>query len=137
MALLHSPYNNSLHYICYEYCLHYIYCPHCSTHSAGEDPYLGAPLMVLPNMAGEDPYLGAPLTALPNMAGEDPYLGAPLTALPNMAGEDPYLGAPLTAAYVRGVQSEKVAAVVKHFVLNNQVRLQSQQPGRINVQSRS
>jgi len=37
-----------------------------------------------------------------------------------ISGEEPALGARLAAAYVRGVQSEKVAAVVKHFVLNNQ-----------------
>ena len=38
-----------------------------------------------------------------------------------LAGEEPTLGAVLTAAYVRGVQSERVAAVVKHFILNSQV----------------
>lgn len=37
-----------------------------------------------------------------------------------LSGEDPYLGAQLTGAYVRGVQSQGVLAVMKHFVLNNQ-----------------
>lgn len=37
-----------------------------------------------------------------------------------LSGEEPSLGAVLTAAYVRGVQSENVAAVVKHFALNSQ-----------------
>jgi len=35
-------------------------------------------------------------------------------------GEDPYLAARIAAAYVRGVQSQKVIATVKHFVCNNQ-----------------
>ena len=37
-----------------------------------------------------------------------------------LSGEDPYLGSVLTAEYVKGIQSEGVAACVKHFVLNNQ-----------------
>ena len=37
------------------------------------------------------------------------------------AGEDGALGAPLSSAYVRGVQSMGVAAVVKHWILNSQV----------------
>ena len=37
-----------------------------------------------------------------------------------LSGEDPFLGARLAERYVRGVQSEGVAAVVKHFVLNSQ-----------------
>ncbi|KAL1522272.1 hypothetical protein AB1Y20_017266 [Prymnesium parvum] len=37
-----------------------------------------------------------------------------------LSGEEPSLGAVLTAEYVRGVQAEGVAAVVKHFVLNSQ-----------------
>ena len=37
-----------------------------------------------------------------------------------LSGEDPALGAPMADAYVRGVQSAGVAAVVKHFVLNGQ-----------------
>jgi len=37
-----------------------------------------------------------------------------------LSGEDGALGAPLAAAYVEGVQSEGVAAVVKHFALNSQ-----------------
>ena len=37
-----------------------------------------------------------------------------------ISGEDGALGGPLAAAYVRGVQSEGVAAVVKHWVLNSQ-----------------
>ena len=37
-----------------------------------------------------------------------------------ISGEDGALGAPLAAAYVRGVQSQGVACVVKHFVLNQQ-----------------
>ena len=32
------------------------------------------------------------------------------------SGEDGALGGPLSAAFVRGVQSEGVAAVVKHWV---------------------
>lgn len=34
-------------------------------------------------------------------------------------GEDPYLASLMTAGYVRGVQSNGVAACVKHFALNN------------------
>ena len=37
-----------------------------------------------------------------------------------LSGEEPRLGEVLVAAYVQGVQSEKVAAVVKHYALNNQ-----------------
>jgi beta-glucosidase len=37
-----------------------------------------------------------------------------------LSGEDPYLGARLTEAYVEGVQSKGVAAVMKHWVFNNQ-----------------
>ena len=37
-----------------------------------------------------------------------------------LSGEEPGLGAKLTPQYVRGVQAEGVAAVVKHFVLNSQ-----------------
>jgi len=35
-------------------------------------------------------------------------------------GEDPYLTSRLAVAYVKGLQSEKVLASVKHFALNNQ-----------------
>jgi beta-glucosidase len=35
-------------------------------------------------------------------------------------GEDPYLAARLVVGYVKGVQSEKVIATVKHFAANNQ-----------------
>ncbi len=35
-------------------------------------------------------------------------------------GDDPYLGSELTRAYVRGVQSQGVLAVVKHWVFNSQ-----------------
>ena len=35
-------------------------------------------------------------------------------------GEDPYLAARLAAAYVTGLQSQKVLASTKHFALNNQ-----------------
>ncbi len=35
-------------------------------------------------------------------------------------GEDPYLASVMTVAFVRGVQSEKVIACVKHFAANNQ-----------------
>lgn len=37
-----------------------------------------------------------------------------------LSGEDPMLGSVLAAAYVQGVQSEGVAAVVKHWVFNEQ-----------------
>eukprot|EP00931_Biecheleriopsis_adriatica_P067372 TRINITY_DN41523_c0_g1_i1.p1 TRINITY_DN41523_c0_g1~~TRINITY_DN41523_c0_g1_i1.p1 ORF type:complete len:694 (-),score=118.80 TRINITY_DN41523_c0_g1_i1:122-2182(-) len=37
-----------------------------------------------------------------------------------LSGEDPYLGARLTAAYIRGVHSEGVMAVAKHFAFNEQ-----------------
>ena len=37
-----------------------------------------------------------------------------------LSGEDGALGAPLADGYVRGVQGEGVAAVVKHFVLSSQ-----------------
>ena len=37
-----------------------------------------------------------------------------------ISGEEPALGAALTAAYVRGVQGAGVAAVAKHFTLNQQ-----------------
>lgn len=35
-------------------------------------------------------------------------------------GEDPFLAARMAAAYVQGVQSEKVIATAKHFAVNNQ-----------------
>jgi len=35
-------------------------------------------------------------------------------------GEDPYLAGEISAPYVRGVQSNNVAACVKHYALNNQ-----------------
>lgn len=35
-------------------------------------------------------------------------------------GEDPYLAGHMSAPYVRGVQSNGVAACVKHYALNNQ-----------------
>ena len=35
-------------------------------------------------------------------------------------GEDPYLASKMVVPYVKGVQSNNVAACVKHFVLNNQ-----------------
>ena len=35
-------------------------------------------------------------------------------------GEDPFLAGKLSAQYVKGVQSNKVAACVKHFAVNNQ-----------------
>jgi len=37
-----------------------------------------------------------------------------------LSGEDPYLGSKLAKAYVQGIQSEGVAAVVKHWVFNEQ-----------------
>lgn len=37
-----------------------------------------------------------------------------------LSGEDPYLGAVLATAYVKGVQSQGVLAVVKHWVMNEQ-----------------
>ena len=37
-----------------------------------------------------------------------------------LTGEDPYLGAALASRYVQGVQSEGVAACVKHYAANNQ-----------------
>lgn len=35
-------------------------------------------------------------------------------------GEDPYLASKMAVAYIQGVQSNKVAACVKHFAVNNQ-----------------
>jgi beta-glucosidase len=35
-------------------------------------------------------------------------------------GEDPVLAAKMSTAYIRGVQSQKVVATVKHFAVNNQ-----------------
>jgi len=37
-----------------------------------------------------------------------------------LSGEDPYLGARLVRPYVRGIQSQGVLAVVKHFAFNEQ-----------------
>eukprot|EP00928_Gymnodinium_smaydae_P063437 TRINITY_DN46_c1_g2_i1.p1 TRINITY_DN46_c1_g2~~TRINITY_DN46_c1_g2_i1.p1 ORF type:complete len:887 (-),score=95.81 TRINITY_DN46_c1_g2_i1:349-3009(-) len=37
-----------------------------------------------------------------------------------ISGEDPYLGAKLTEAYVKGVQSQGVASVIKHWAFNHQ-----------------
>lgn len=37
-----------------------------------------------------------------------------------LSGEDPYLGAALVGPLVRGVQSQRVVACAKHWVLNNQ-----------------
>jgi len=37
-----------------------------------------------------------------------------------LSGEDPYLGAKLTRAYVQGAQSQRLIAVVKHWVMNEQ-----------------
>jgi len=37
-----------------------------------------------------------------------------------LSGEDPYLGARLTEAYVEGVQSKGVFAIMKHWVFNHQ-----------------
>lgn len=35
-------------------------------------------------------------------------------------GEDPYLASKMAVSYIQGVQSNKVAACVKHFAVNNQ-----------------
>ena len=35
-------------------------------------------------------------------------------------GEDPYLDSRMAVNYIKGVQSEGVAATVKHFAVNNQ-----------------
>lgn len=37
-----------------------------------------------------------------------------------LSGEDPYLGAELAIKAVRGIQSNKVLANIKHFIANNQ-----------------
>ncbi len=44
--------------------------------------------------------------------------------------EDPFLNSQLAVAAVEGIQSQHVAACVKHFVLNNQ----ETERGRINVE---
>jgi len=41
-------------------------------------------------------------------------------------GEDPYLASTMVVPYVKGVQSNGVAACVKHYVLNNQEKWRSQ-----------
>ena len=43
-----------------------------------------------------------------------------------ISGEEPSLGAAMGSAYVRGVQSQGVAAVVKHFAVNNQETLRTE-----------
>ena len=45
-------------------------------------------------------------------------------------GEDPFLSSQMCVPYIRGVQSNGVAACIKHFVLNNQ----EQWRGKINVE---
>ncbi len=50
-------------------------------------------------------------------------------------GEDPYLAGELAARYVQGVQSNKVAACVKHFALNNQEC--HRMDGNVNVDDRT
>ena len=43
-----------------------------------------------------------------------------------ISGEEPALGAAMGSAYVRGVQSQGVAAVVKHFAVTNQETLRTE-----------
>jgi len=38
----------------------------------------------------------------------------------SLTGDDPYLGARLTKVYIEGIQSRGVAAVMKHWIFNNQ-----------------
>lgn len=48
-----------------------------------------------------------------------------------LSGEEPTLGAVMGAAYVRGIQSRGVAAVVKHYVLNQQETMRESSDVRI------
>ncbi|MBV7363371.1 glycoside hydrolase family 3 C-terminal domain-containing protein [Actinomycetaceae bacterium TAE3-ERU4] len=50
-------------------------------------------------------------------------------------GEDPYLAGTIAAANVKGVQSQGIMAVIKHYVANNQVTNQSQSTSKIDART--
>jgi len=65
-----------------------------------------------------------------NAAGAQSNLGPSLNIIRDLRGgrsfeyftEDPFLNGEIAAAYVRGIQSQRNLAVLKHFICNNQER---------------
>jgi len=52
-----------------------------------------------------------------------------------LSGEDPYLGSRLADGYVRGVQSRGVAAIVKHWIFNEQESNRSKEHSYVDTQT--
>lgn len=52
-----------------------------------------------------------------------------------LSGEDPYLGSRLAESYVRGVQSRGVAAIVKHWIFNEQESNRTKEHSYVDAQT--
>lgn len=52
-----------------------------------------------------------------------------------LSGEDPYLGSRLVEGYVRGVQSRGVAAIVKHWIFNEQETNRTKEHSYVDTQT--